>query len=394
MVLCRGLLLIGGMLLCCLSMAAQALPFVPVEGQSDAHWKALEQRIREAREGGAARAINILQLGDSHTAGEYLPGRMRQHFQTLFGVGGVGMLPPGNIKDHPTALARISGSPQWAALRVKNSGAGPALGLGGYIGYGTSPYQTVMYDLPRTAEASRLYVYSRGQGNQENLFRFYEDGHELEPLRVPRNGRDGRTVFDLRGRPGRLTILAKRPEDDFRLLGVTIDGGDHGATYSSIGVIGATLDVLHGWDSEITRNQIRDYAPALLVLAFGTNDVVNPDFSRERFQATLAYTAGWIRRNAPDAAVLLVMPPRAPGFRPQGKQNLESARLVMRIAARQYRWRVWDWSVLTDRNCITSCSTPDAVPFFGPDGIHMTKLGYETTADSLYEAIINSSKHF
>ena len=66
----------------------------------------------------------------------------------------------------------------------------------------------------------------------------------------------------------------------------------------------------------------------------------------------------------------------------------------MRIAAREYHWRVWDWSVLTDSNCITSCSTPDSVSFFGQDGIHLTRLGYETTADSLYQAIMTSGKHF
>lgn len=378
---------------CGLPLYAQALPFVPVEGLSDAHWKALEQRIRDAQAGRPGRAINILQLGDSHTAGEYLSGRMRQHFQALFGNGGVGMLPPGNIKDHPFFQARILASAQWNATRVKDAQASP-LGLGGYAGYALSPYQTIMYELPKSASVSRLYVYSKGAGSPESLFKFYEDGNELPPVRAPRSTRDGRTVFDLEGAPSRLTILAKRAEPDFELLGLTVAGAKSGATYSSIGVIGATLDVLKNWDSDTTRNQIRDYAPALLILAFGTNDVANPDFSRDRFQDALTYTADWVRRNAPDAAVLLVMPPRAPGFRPRSMQNLESARLTMRMAARQYHWRVWDWSVLTDSNCIASCATPDSVAFFGQDGIHLTRLGYETTADSLYQAIMTSGKHF
>lgn len=384
----------GALLLWGLSPCAQALPFVPVEGVSDARWKALEQRLKEAQAGNPGRAINILQLGDSHTAGEYLSGRMRQHFQSLFGVGSVGMLPPGNIKDHPVFQARISASSQWNAQRIKSDGPAPALGLGGYTGFGLSPYQTIMYELSKTANVSRLYVYSKGGSTPENLFKFYEDGNELTPLHVSRAARDGRTVFELNGAPNRLTILAKKAESDFQLLGVTVAGARSGATYSSIGVIGATLDVLRNWDSEVTRNEIKDYSPALLILAFGTNDVVNPDFSRDKFLNTLAYTADWVRRNAPDSAVLLVMPPRAPGFRPRSMQNLESARLTMRMAARQYHWRVWDWSVLTDRNCVTSCSTPDSVAFFGQDGIHLTRLGYETTADSLYEAILSSGKHF
>lgn len=385
--LCVLILLMAGF-----TADAKAHPFVPVEGKSDARWKALEKRLQNALAGNPGEGINILQLGDSHTAGYAFPDSMRQHFQSLFGVGSVGLLPPGNIRRHPVSVANISSSTQWLTDRPRYDGGALPLGLGGYLGAGRTSYQSVEYEIAGLTRPSRVYVYSRGQGRPENQFSLYANRSRMEPVRQ-KVIRKGRTVFEVPSGVNHLTLLSKPARSAFELLGLTVMGNG-GATYSSVGVIGATIDVLRGWDSDITRNQIRDFDPDLLIIAFGTNDVVNSSFSRDAFFQSLTYTAAWIRRNAPDAAVLLVMPPNAPGFKPYSVRNLETARMTMRIAARRFNWRVWDWASLTAQNCVSGCGTPDAVPFFGPDGIHMTKQGYETTADALYTSIISSYKHY
>lgn len=388
-----GRVLVLALLLAGFASVAAARPFIPVEGQSDVRWKALEKRIQDAVVGNTERGINVLQLGDSHTAGYAFPDSMRQHFQSLFGEGSVGLLPPGNIRRHPVSVAKIQSSSQWLTDRPRYDGKSLPLGLGGYLGAGRSAYQSVEYEIVRTSGPSRVYVYSRGRGRAESQFSLYANGRKLAPVQQLKAIRKGRTVFEVPGGTSRLTLLSKSSRSDFELLGVAVTGSA-GATYSSVGVIGATIDVLQGWDSDIARNQIRDLDPDLLIIAFGTNDVVNSNFSRESFFHSLTYTAAWIRRNAPDAAVLLVMPPNAPGFKPYSARNLETARMTMRIAARRFNWRVWDWASLTERNCVSGCGTPDAAPFFGPDGIHMTKQGYEATADALYTSIISSYQHY
>lgn len=372
--------------------------FVPIEGTADARWRNLAQQFREGQGGKGNRALNVLQLGDSHTAGEYWSERLRTRFRESFGAGGIGLLPPGVVKDHPVYEVRVLPSPQWVTVREKASAKkdSETLGLGGYVGYGSAPYQTVIYKFSKSTDIARLYVYSKGPaGTADRGFKLFVDGAEV----IPRPGKAaastvGHTVFDLPKPGSRLTLLVKGGEDAFKLFGISGPGRDHGVTFSSIGVIGATLDVLRSWDSDITRQQIKDYAPALLILAFGTNDVVSPDFTEEKFSETLQQTASWIRRNAPDAAVLFIMPPSAPGFNIRSMQNAQTARILIRHASRQYHWRVWDWSVLTEKNCVTSCATPDAVPFFRGDGIHLTKAGYETTADALFDALITSDRHF
>ncbi len=47
-------------------------------------------------EAGRTQRVNILQIGDSHTAGDHFSGRLRELFQGQFGNAGRGMLPPGS----------------------------------------------------------------------------------------------------------------------------------------------------------------------------------------------------------------------------------------------------------------------------------------------------------
>ena len=388
----------GIVLACLLSCVgpAVALPYVPLEGLSDARWQNFERRLADLQAGRANRPLSILQLGDSHTAGQYLSGRIRQRFQSLFGNAGPGILPPGPVKDHPVFQVRTLPSPQWITTRDRRapgkSSTAPLPGLGGVVGYGNTPYQSVMYELPGNAEASRVYVYSGGASDQLSRFRLYQDGVELPPLSSRGALEDGRAAFDLPSGSGRLTLLARGTGDEVRFFGLTGMSRRPGVVFSSIGVNGARFGILQEWDGEVTHAQLKDYAPSLLILAFGTNDVVDPDFSREQFAEALHRTADWLRRNAPDSAVLLILPPQAPAFRERASQNLDTARNLMRQLAADNRWRVWDWSALVSRNCYVSCFNTDSGPAFQPDGIHLTRKGYELTADVLFEAIVSGSR--
>jgi lysophospholipase L1-like esterase len=377
--------------------------YVPVEGASDDRWKAFETQLKALQSGRQRNSIRILQLGDSHTAGEFFAGRMRQRFQHLFGDAGVGLMPPGVIKDHPFFQAKILPSAQWVTNRgSKDDGKrGSNLlgldlrGLGGYAGYGLGAYQSVMYAFPPGTEVSHLYVYFGGSVVLGQGYKLFQNGQELKPDQEEVSpGSIGREVFDVHTPTSRLTLLAQGAGGNTKLLGVTALSSRAGVVYSNIGVNGAPLDILRSWDGEATRSQLHDYAPALIILAFGTNDVINPDFSAEKFSTILRSTNDWIARNVPDAAVLMIMPPHAPGFGARGQQSLDMARQAIRNAAYAYRWRVWDWSELTERNCVSACYAASAVPFFRQDGIHLTKEGYLTTADALFYAIMKSIRIF
>ncbi len=72
------------------------------------------RRWRRSRPGKAAAPIDIIQIGDSHTANGAFAGRMRELFQQRFGAAGRGMLQPGLPFDyyHPL-LATVSENARW-----------------------------------------------------------------------------------------------------------------------------------------------------------------------------------------------------------------------------------------------------------------------------------------
>ena len=53
------------------------------------------EALSEAEAGRGQAPVHILQIGDSHTAGDRITGRLRTALQGRFGDGGRGVLPPG-----------------------------------------------------------------------------------------------------------------------------------------------------------------------------------------------------------------------------------------------------------------------------------------------------------
>lgn len=251
-------------------------------------------------------------------------------------------------------------------------------GIGGFVAFGTSPYQSIGYALSRQTEPSRMYVYANGKADKIKL---YDGTREIKP-RINENTTK-RSGFDVPANTDHLTLLSTAGNEDFQLLGVNILPSTPQITFSSIGVNGASFDILREWDSDVTRMELKDLAPGLIILAFGTNDVVNTRFSTQGFAQTLRNTTDWLQRNAPEAAVLLLLPPRAPGLSAQARQNLELAHAAMRQAASSNEWRIWDWSQLSQESYS---------PLFQKDGIHLTPKGYELTADRLFDAISRSAE--
>lgn len=377
---------------------AQAGARFPLEGRGNDRWFSLELRLGTLRYSHQGQAVRILQLGDSHTAGVFFPVRLAERLHRDFGYAGTGILPPGYLDKQPAILAGVSQTAQWSVQQVHRrataggagGAAGSPVGLGGLVGSGSSPYQMVTYEFPRNVGLKRFVVYSDGQGQGGVPFRLYDGTREV-PLAAEAGGDPGkriRSVFQLRGTEERLTLVSRADAQQSRLLGVSAQTSLSGVMFSRIGMNGATFAALGEWDSEPVHAQLQDYAPDLLILAFGTNDVVNnASFTPEKFRQSLQRTADWISHHVPNAAILLVTPPHAPKHGEATNANLKAARTLMRQIADERGWRVWDWSRLTAARCDPQCRVDSGEAMFQPDGIHLTRKGYEATGDAIAEAI-------
>jgi hypothetical protein len=95
----------------------------------------------------ADRPLHILQIGDSHTAGDAITSAWRENWQARLGNGGRGMLPPGHpFKGFRARGLAITTSPGWTLKGIFGAVAAeprPPIGLSGYTLLSTSAGATL-----------------------------------------------------------------------------------------------------------------------------------------------------------------------------------------------------------------------------------------------------------
>ena len=398
-------------------LAAERTP--PIEGHADARWQALSSRIKTAETGG--RRLTILQIGDSHTAGDYMTGRLRELAQQCFGDGGPGFLLPGRIKAQRSSQVQFHASPQWQTLREKMAG------LGGFIAGGKRSFQTLEIALPNALSDSQVALYVRQRRADLAPFSLYSGGVNQSFAGQTLIESEGdfdvyRYTATLASPASSVTLVARRDLSELGVLGVQWASSKGGAVVSHLGVNGARIGLLDEWRSNTVKAQLKDIAPDLVILAFGTNDAADSTLTPDAFAQSLERTREWLSEYVRDAAVLIILPPDSLVRSPQCSQRvgksrrhsgkarpaplcyqntipagvcgvqsnprLHELRSQMRQAAERYQWRVWDWSALTGQNCGARLWQHEGGTLYQPDGIHLTPEGYGVSADHLFRAIL------
>jgi lysophospholipase L1-like esterase len=199
-----------------------------------------------------------------------------------------------------------------------------------------------------------------------------------------------------------------------------------GIAYVSHGVGGETINIIDHWSRRIVRWQFRHLNPALVIVAYGTNEGFNyrlkpGDYERD-FRARLSFlksaapNASFVILGAPDAATL----PRWCGrtarqrdkfecrkLRSSHAENyiklmvrhsddlcywhepptLEMVRKIQRRVARELGAFYWDWSKVMGLCGMDKWSREDP-PLAYSDRVHMTTRGYDVSAEAFYQSLM------
>ncbi|MEY2631518.1 MAG: hypothetical protein RIR00_172 [Pseudomonadota bacterium] len=370
------LLLLGLTLLLPLSRAQGS----GLETGNSPAWSRLQQRLQAQGQNGPAPPLRILHIGDSHTAAIAFSGRLRELWQQRYGDGGPGLLPPGKIPGTNPAPLPLRQGPGWQARQERKIGNDS--GLGGYAAQSQRPYQFLGLSLPTDHPDTRLILYTDPEKiSQAARYRVFLDQKEIPALTRSPNGRS----FHLLPAGGtQLEILSGSGGPAPRLRGLTLLQEGRGASYAVVGVNGAGFPLLQEWQGETVRMQMADFQPDLLILAFGTNDVVTSAFSPEALAQTLQQTETWLRRYARNAAVLLLLPPDLLRPSAQVQRNLQVLREQLHVNARKHGWLLWDWSRVL-RGSGRPLNGPEGL--YSQDGIHLSAAGYALGANQLFAAL-------
>lgn len=364
-----------------LSVSAQAAP-PPLQGKTSPAWARLQQHFQALTRQAEIRPVRILHLGDSHTAGRAFSGRLRELFQQRFPDSGPGFIPPGALHAHDTGPYPLRQSDGWISERERQPASADSGALGGFVAYSQRPYQLLSYEPFHRARNARLTLYTDPEDSgRPSRFKLYLDQNEIKA--VSRSA-SGQIRYALPAGNGRLDVLSLHGGALPRLRGLSLLYDTRGVSYCALGVNGATFSILREWAGVTTRMEMADYQPDLLILEFGTNDVLASGFSREAFMATLRQTEAWVREYAGEAAVLLILPPGMPRQAPRIQENLSLLRAQLQSNASKNGWLIWDWQrALNDDSPAGVRPTSHHVP----DGIHLTTAGYTQSASWLFSAL-------
>lgn len=378
-------------------LASQTLAnqFTPVHDYGDRKAPALWEGLQQLEQGIRTQPLRIIQLGDSHTAGDYFTGQLRQRLQRQFGNAGIGWLTPGYITNQRSQQALLRNMGKWTlsdSKIAKHSGIFP---LGGFIN--TSTGNSILEIKIKDPVATGQWQVSLWQQSRQTPWSMALSGGKVSKL--PVQG-DPQTSWKLSSqvidanKVDRLRLLAP---NGGKLGGVILDRQAPGVTLDAIGINGAVANVINRWDEPSMRQQLQWRDPELIILAYGTNEAFGRDLVPTTYETELRQAIRRLRASAPKAAILLVGAPSSAKSKPPHTNggcrlplppSLVKVQNSQRRIARQEKTLYWDWGAMMGGNCGAQVWLKQKVPFMRPDLVHMSPEGYIASADALYMALL------
>jgi len=339
---------------------------------------AFEQLYRLA--GGLSHdPIHIIHWGDSHTAADEWTAAVRDDFKTRFGDGGSGFSLAGSpFKGYRRFDAPGGGTTLWRADGFRSASPDGLLGLGGFSITTDRPGQSVYLD----TDCDFLEVHFLQQPDGGTLA-LYDSDKFLEEISTAGEIGPGFVRYQVPPGPHRfmLKTLDSKP---VRLFGWVADK-QTGVTYEALGINGAEASVIMKWDEKMLASYLQRRDPALIVLAYGTNEASDPEWNHESYEALFSSLLQRLRQDAPTASIL-VLGPTDRWYRVKGMwrvlDGIDRIIAAERTACRENGCSFWD----ARQRMGGKSSMRDWVNsgLAQSDYVHFTSAGYHRLGEALF----------
>jgi lysophospholipase L1-like esterase len=355
------------------------------------------QALDALESGRSAGPVAMLQIGDSHTANDAFSGRMRMLAQDRFGDAGRGMLPPGiPFRTYNPARVAVTAS-GWRIVSSMDANSPGPFGI-------SALRQTTLTRAEMTLQANQpggideIWIEALGQPDGGTIDAKPDSGPAVS-LRTDSAHRQPMWLV-LPNAQG--VTVRTRGDGPVDLLSWTALRHHPGVTYSNMGTIGATAGLIGRWDPAIVGAELTRLHPALILVAFGTNEGFHDATDIPAYTAEYAARLRMLRTASPGSAILVIGPPDgsrhaadgAPSACPDDARHwtipprLAEVREAQRQVAKAAGFYFWDWSAAMGGPCAMVRYARTDPPMGAADHVHLLTPGYRATADMLFAEIM------
>lgn len=327
-------------------------------------------------------SLSVVQLGDSHTAGDFFTDRVRKRLQAIFGTGSIGWTAPINVPGQRNALVGYDNN-GWMLISSRNAEA-PEFPMGGYIARPDkagaelviSPKNPVNNIVPIKVMVRRFYPNlppPEVEGAMGDIF----------SMNVPPDGRWHNTLVILQP-PLRFRAMVP---GQYELGGIWFNNQSTGVTLSAIGLNGAQQTIWNKWKRGWIERDLVESRPDIIIISYGTNEAFNDDIDLENMKANLADGVRHLRYVFPQAVIVIVGAPDS--LRKNGRNTmycdgqrpsmLDGVKVTERNVAILEHTLFWDWQAAMGGKCSMMGWRDNGLA--AKDGIHFSESGYYRSAD-------------
>lgn len=342
------------------------------------------EQLRRLERGEWSGVLPVMQFGDSHTASDDWTHALRSAFQQRFGDGGGGFSTPGLINGLRRFDLKRGNSVGWSTQGLLSPSSDGLHGIAG-VSLATSRAGEAAYVSTGAARVEVQFLRQPGGGS----FALLEDGRAVETIST-----DGPLGF------GYFEHRVKSPVDRFevqtvddlpvRLLGWVTEKPT-GVTVEPLGINGAQATIFTQWDHAVLSSQVTRRNPALIILAYGSNETASPKWDYDSYKHALGAILKTLRTAAPAASILVAGPPdrmvrTRTGF--MTHTRLDAIVEAQREAARANNCAFWDLRTrMGGGGAMQRWVLAGAAQY---DYLHFTSPGYRLIGATLFNDLMDA----
>jgi lysophospholipase L1-like esterase len=332
--------------------------------------------------------VRIVHFGDSHTAADILTAEIRHRFQHDFGDGGPGYMVAKNPFSTRRREVESGVSEGW-----KVDGIGNNPGNDGFYG---------LAGISMTTDKPNEKMWLKTACNHFEVYFLRWPGGATIDIAV-----DGVSILD---RP--LSLNSDLPGPDYysydtpvnaehrieirtitpgraRILGIVAENiaPGPGISYDVMGINGARAVRLLSWNSTVFTDNLVERKPDLIIVAYGTNEVTDNDWTVESYARMFGGILKNFRRAAPDASIIV--------FGPEDRGDVAAAgsKMPMMIEAQRRAAREAGAAFWCSYDAMGGADSMHAWASQGlaqGDHVHLTSPGYVKLGDMFYEDVLRA----